>query len=312
MLRINGNFNPLSHPLKLLNIENPIVDYTSDRAPLVQRIVNKSSTSNPNIIKWYATDVANREVYMSSAFRSSNHNEAYYILQNIVTTLNYDPGGTSDFIVNGPSFIPLTFPSLEYSPFGEHGIDAAFQLKGDQAIIFSGNLCALIDYAPQSGDDKILKGPMIITEMFPFFKGTVFENGIDSACELKSVDYEAYFFKGNLCAHVNCGANPKLITLGEISQIRSPLKGTVFEALGVDASYASHAADEGAYFFKFNNYGQINLNKDDGTEYLDGVWVMGANAPVIHSFVPQKNRGLDMREDAGTLPNPDDYDHDDV
>lgn len=311
MLRINGNFNPQSHPQRLLNIENPVIYYTSDKARLVQRIVNKSSTSNPNIITWYATDVAERAVYMSSVFRSSRQDEAYYILQNIVTLLNYNPGGSNDFIVNGPSFISQQFPSLEYSPFGEHGIDAAFQLRGDQAIIFCGNLCALIDYAPDSGDDKILKGPMIISEMFPFLKGTVFENGVDSTCELKRVDYEAYFFKENLCAHIRYSPNDtKLIALGQISQIRPGLKDTVFEALGVDASYASHSNDEEAYFFKFYNYGPMTIT--DGKELIEEVYVMGAKAPVIHSFVPQRNGGFDMREDAGTRPDANDYDHDAV
>ncbi|KMT14426.1 hypothetical protein BVRB_4g072040 [Beta vulgaris subsp. vulgaris] len=312
MLLINGNFNPQSHPLRLLNIENPISDYTEDKAPLVQRICHQSSSSNPNIIDWYARDVANRDIYMSSAFRSSRSNEAYYILQNWCTQLNYDPGGTHDFIVEGPIYLSKMFKSLEYTPFGEHGIDGAIQSKGGEAFIFYTNLCAKINYSPSDKNDKILKGPMIIAEMFPFLKGTMFENGIDSACESKSIDYEAYLFKGNLCAHINCGSNPKLIALGQISQIQPLLKGTVFEGMGVDAAYASHAKDEVAYFFKFNNYGQISVNLDDGKEYLAGVWVMGDNAPVIHSFVPQKNRGLDMRDDAGALPNSNDYDHDEV
>lgn len=313
VLLINSNFNPQSHPLKFLNIENPVSDYTDERIPLTQSIYQSSSTSsNTNIIKWYTNDVANRDIYLTATLRSSHTNEAYYILQNLCALLNYDPGGTHDHIVLGPDFLSKMFKSLEYTPFGEHGIDCAMQSVANEAIIFSANLCVLIDYAPDTKDDRILKGPMTIVEMFPFLNGTVFENGIDSACELKSAQNEAYLFKGNLCAHISYGSDPQLIALGQFGQFVPLLKGTVFEGLGVDASYASHADNEVAYFFKYNNYGQINVNVDDGVEYLLGVWVMGANAPVIHSFVPQKNRGLDMRGTPGALPNSEDYDHDEL
>ncbi|KMT14424.1 hypothetical protein BVRB_4g072020 [Beta vulgaris subsp. vulgaris] len=315
VLLINGNFNPQSHPLRLLKIENPVSDCTKDKkTPLTQSIIypSSSSTTDTNIINWYACDAANRDIYLSATFRSSCHNEAYYILQNCVTLLNYDPGGTHDHIVDGPCSISKMFKSLEYTPFGEHGIDGAMQSNVDEAFIFCANLCVLINYAPSTKEDKIVKGPMTITKMFPFLKGTVFENGIDSATEIKGVKYEAYLFKGNLCAHISYGSDPQLIALGQICQFFPLLKGTVFDGLGIDAAYASHANDEVTYFFKYNNYGQINVNVDDGVEYLLGVWVMGANAPVIHSFVPQKNRGLDMRGDPGVLPNPEYYDHDEL
>lgn len=313
VLLLNANFNPQSHPLKLLHIENPITHFTDDKTPLTQTIISlhqSSSTRNTNIIDWYTNDVANRDIYLSATFRSSRQNEAYYFLQNLVTLLNYDPGGTHDHIVDGPSYISKMFKSLEYTPFGEHGIDCAMQSHDDEAYIFCANLCALINYAPNTKDDNIVKGPMIIIEMFPFLKGTVFENGIDSATEIKGVEYEAYIFKGNLCAHISYGSNPQLIAQGHIGQFIPLLKGTIFESIGVDAAYASHADNEVTYFFKFNTYGQINVNVDDKVEYLLGVWVMGANAPVIHSFVPQKNSGLDIRGNLGSLSNPEDYDHD--
>ncbi|XP_056699575.1 uncharacterized protein [Spinacia oleracea] len=315
VLLINNNFSPQSHPLKLLNIQNPVSDYTdSNRTPLSQTVYQSSNNNNnnTNIINWYANDVANLDVYMSAALRSSHTNEAYYVLQNLVTLLNYDPGGTHDHVVDGPSFVSEMFKSLEYTPFGEHGIDGALKSRDDEAFIFCANLCLLINYAPDTRNDTIVKGPMTVVEMFPFLKGTVFENGIDSACELKSAEDEAYFFKGNLCAHINYGSNPQLITQGQIGQFIPLLKGTVFEGIGVDASYASHAENEVAYYFKYNNYGQINVNVEDGVEYLYGVFVMGDNAPVIHSFVPQKNRGLDIRSNPGALPSPDEYDYDEL
>ncbi|KAL2920673.1 Albumin-2, partial [Bienertia sinuspersici] len=312
VLLINGNFNPQSHPLRLLNIENPISYYTEDdnTSPLTQSVhPSNITTTTTNIIDWYARDVVNLDMYMTATFRSSHLNEAYYILQNWCTLLYYDPGGSNDYIVDGPSLISNMFKSLEYTPFGEHGIDSSIQSQADEAFIFSANLVALINYAPDTKNDKIIKGPMVVAEMFPFLKGTIFENGIDSACESKSTENEAYLFKDNLCAHINFGPSPRLIAIGQLCQFFPLLKGSVFEGLGVDAAYASHSENDVAYFFKYNNYGKIYVDANSGEEPILGVWVMGANAPVIHSFVPRKNRGVDMRGNRIALLNSDAYDN---
>ncbi|KAL2940968.1 Albumin-2 [Bienertia sinuspersici] len=312
MLLINGEFNPQSHPLRLLKLENPVIDYTIDntRISLSQTVHRSSSdtTTTPTttyVIDWYAFDVANRDIYLSATFRSSHLNEAYYISQNCCTLLYYDPTDKQYHRVDGPSFLAKKFKSLEYTPFGEHGIDGAVQLHGDEAFIFCADLVAVINYAPDTKNDKIVKGPMIISEMFPFLKETVFENGIDCACELKSTEYEAYLFKGNLCAHIGFGPSPRLIALGDICQFIPLLKGTVYEGLGLDATYGSHDEndDEVAHYFKYNNHTQINVNVKDGLEYVL------AKAPVIHS-IPLQNRGLDKRGKFTALPNSDDaYDN---
>jgi hypothetical protein len=73
------------------------------------------------------------------------------------------------------------FKSLAHTLFGTYGIDCAFNTNNNDAFIFHENFCARIDYGPHSDKDKIISGPKKIADMFPFFKGIVFEKGIDAA-----------------------------------------------------------------------------------------------------------------------------------
>jgi hypothetical protein len=71
------------------------------------------------------------------------------------------------------------------TPFGEHGIDAVFGCHDNdglfgassEAMIFSGNLCARINFAPGTTRDRIIQGPKSNRQMFPFFKGTTLRRG---------------------------------------------------------------------------------------------------------------------------------------
>ena len=120
--------------------------------------------------------------YIRAAFRSSRHNEAYiFVNDDMYVLLDYAPGTTNDKILHGPSLVRDGFKSLAATIFERYAIDCAFDTDDNQAFIFHENFCALIDYAPYSGNDKIISGPKKIADMFPFFKGTVFESGIDAA-----------------------------------------------------------------------------------------------------------------------------------
>ncbi|GKA71396.1 hemopexin fold protein [Tanacetum coccineum] len=122
-------------------------------------------------------------------------NEAYLFLQNEYVLLNYAPGTANDRVVNGPVYIPNGFHSLIDAAYGCHG-------DRDESFIFFGSICAKIDYASGTTNDRILEGPKTINQMFPFFKGTKFENGMDAAFE-SSVPNEVYIFKGGEYALVD-------------------------------------------------------------------------------------------------------------
>ncbi|RHN44329.1 putative Hemopexin-like domain-containing protein [Medicago truncatula] len=119
--------------------------------------------------------------YIDAAFRSSRNNEAYFFMNDKYILLDYAPGTGNDKILYGPSLVRDGFRSLAHTIFGSYGIDCSFNTDNNEAFIFYENFCALIDYAPYSGNVKIISGPKKIADMFPFFKGTMFEKGVDAA-----------------------------------------------------------------------------------------------------------------------------------
>ncbi|KAI8560650.1 hypothetical protein RHMOL_Rhmol04G0274200 [Rhododendron molle] len=262
------------------------------------RLIVTAGTSTTN---WYAGDVANYESYINAAFRSSRKNEAYLFMMNEYVLLNYAPGTTDDKVVKGPLFICDGYRSLTGTAFAEHGIDSAFGSRyGDEAFIFSGNLCAQINYAPGTTNDKIIKGPMTINAMFPLFKGTVFENGVDAAFEATNKG-EAYLFKDNQYALTNYSSDSKPIEVRRITQGFPSLKSTIFES-GIDAAFASHRTNE-AYIYKGDSYALINFapgTTDDNI--IGGVRKILPNWPSLANVLPHKNRGLDFHYH--TKPNP--------
>ncbi|GJX33227.1 hemopexin fold protein [Tanacetum coccineum] len=149
------------------------------RRPLAlfpQRENRKVATSIADIIEYDIEEVT--KSYLDSAFRSTRTNEAYLFFQNEYVVLNYyAPRTTDDWVVNGPLYIQNGLHSLVGTFFAAYGIDVAFGCHGgdDESFIFGRNLCAKIN--------KILEGPKTIRQMFPFFKGTEFEGGVDAAFE---------------------------------------------------------------------------------------------------------------------------------
>ncbi|PRQ35119.1 putative Hemopexin-like domain-containing protein [Rosa chinensis] len=76
-------------------------------------------------------------------------------MKNEYVQIDYAPVTANDKVFYGPFLICDGFPSLTGTAFVEHGIDCAFAShNGNEAFIFSGNLCALIDYAPHTKNDK--------------------------------------------------------------------------------------------------------------------------------------------------------------
>ncbi|XP_074318915.1 uncharacterized protein LOC141655753 [Silene latifolia] len=273
-LILNENFNPQSHPERLITILRPIADYVdenSKRAHLVLKFFKpndnldststdqqrrRRSTSSTSSLDWYATEVTNAETYIDAAFRTSRASEVCLFMKNEYVLLKYTPGSTKgERILKGPQFIREAFTSLKGTAFAEYGIYCSFGSHDvNEAFIFSGILAAKINYA----NDKIINGPMKLTKMFPFLKKTVFEVGIQAGFE-SSNKYEAFIFKGNQCGVINYGStSPKLIGgIRRISDAFPGLRKTIFED-GIDAGFTSHLKNE-AYLFKGDSFALINL-----------------------------------------------------
>ncbi|KNA04611.1 hypothetical protein SOVF_198080 [Spinacia oleracea] len=193
--------------------------------------------------------------YVTAAFKSTHKNQVYLFMYPEYVLDDYAPGTATDTILYGPAYMRDVFSSLKDTVFSR-GIDSAFESQdpGD-AYIFIGVHCAKWFYAPDSTNDKILKGPMYVSDMFPFLKGTEFENGVFAAFN-STIPYEAYLFSwGNQYARINYSDNGHLITLGTITQGFPCLKGTIFEK-GIDACFASHIPNQ-VYLFKHDSYALI-------------------------------------------------------
>ncbi|KAG5551738.1 hypothetical protein RHGRI_009974 [Rhododendron griersonianum] len=240
-------------------------------------------------------NLVNLPCYINAAFRSSCTNEAYLFMKDEYLRYDYSPGSTNDKVLNGPLRISEGYPSLKNTAFAEPGIDCAFgSHHEDEAFIFSGNLCARFNYAPGTTDGKIIQGPMTIIEMFPFFKGTVFESGVDSAFESTVID-EAYLFKGNQQALINYN-DPHLIAIRYITEGFVSLKDTIFET-GIEAAFASHRPNE-AYLFKGDSYARFNFAPHTTHDYVIGdVRKILPYWPPLYGIWRSKNKGsLDFHE----------------
>ncbi|KAL7175748.1 hypothetical protein ACSBR2_029354 [Camellia fascicularis] len=191
-----------------------------------------SVDSDTTTTDWYGGNVADSKSCINGAFCSSRINEAYLFKKNEYVLLDHAPNSTVDRVLNGLLLICDGFLSLSGTAFARHGIDSAFG-SHNEAFIFSGNLCAQIKYTPPgttTTNDKIIKGPMTITAMFPFFKETVFESGVDAAFKSSRI-YGAYLFKGNQYARINYGSDSSshgLIAVCLITKGFASLKSTIF------------------------------------------------------------------------------------
>ncbi|XP_054813432.1 albumin-2-like [Prosopis cineraria] len=234
--------------------------------------------------------------YINAAWST---NEAYLFIKNEYVLVNYAPGSINDRIVNGPLLICDGYHSLVGTAFGEHGIDCAFDSDGTEAFIFFGKLCAHIDYAPGSTNDRILHGPMTIAAMFPFFKGTVFENSIDAAFRATARN-EAYLFKGDQCALINYNSKTQ-IAIRHINQGFHSLRGTIFESR-IDAAFAS---TNKAYIFKGDQYALINFAPASTNDYIiGGVKKILDHWPSLRPILPRGNRKVDQHDHVDQEINP--------
>jgi hypothetical protein len=205
--------------------------------------------------------------YTNAAFRSSRNNEAYFFINDKLLLLDYAPGTSNDKILYGPVLVRHGFPSLDNTKFGSYGIDCAFDTDNDEAFIFYQSLCAKIDYAPHSDNDKIISGPMKIAEMFPFLEGTVFEHGIDAAFR-STLNKEVYLFRGDKYARIDYGTNSLVQIIRDISDGFTCFKDTIFEK-GIDAAFASHISSE-AYLFKGENFVRISFTPGRSDDIIMG------------------------------------------
>lgn len=304
ILYINRNFNPQSHPERTLRIQRPVRDYL-DENRLRRRLQihevperrKRSVDTSDELIEYYINGVADVDNYFDSALRSTRKNEVYMFIKGEYALVDYAPGSTGDRIINGPHFIGSSFNSLVGTAFAEYGIDAAFGCHDNddnEAMIFCGNLCARINYAPRTTNDWIIKGPKTIRQMFPFFIGTNFERGIDAAFE-SSVTGEAYLFKGQDYALIDY-SKPCLIAIRPITKGFLCFRGGLFER-DIGASFASHVKKE-AYLFKENWYLLFHFTPGETEDCIIGgpKQIVPRNWPSLNGFLPRKNRGLDFYE----------------
>ncbi|KAF7106024.1 hypothetical protein CFC21_106789 [Triticum aestivum] len=307
VLYINRNFNPQSHPPRDIPIMHPImeyIDYNNQTRPLRIQYVPEEiesmwpyrrslGTTNDVPIEYYAEGVAHIASYIDSAFRSTYWNEVYIFIKEKYVLVNYAPGSTNDRILNGPHYIGDSFPFLVGTAFAEYGIDASFGSHSSvEAIIFSGNLCARINFAPKTTGGYIVEGITTIRQMFPFFRGTVFEKGIDAAFE-STVTGEAYLFKGSNYALINY-YKKELIAITPIAVGFQCLRDSEFEG-DIGAAFASHICKE-AYLFKGNRYILLHFTPGENKDYIvDGPKdIVPGNWPSLDGVLPCRNIGLDV------------------
>ena len=225
ILCINRNFNPQSHPQRDLRIRLPVRYYLGKNKERTNLRIEEFPEADPGqeegqrrLINYYKEGVTGIESYIDSAFRSTHENEAYIFIKQKYVIINYTPGSTNDVYLDGGAHnIGESFPSLAGTAFAEYGLDASFGChRNAEAFVFSGNLCASINLAPRNNGDLVVDGTKTIRQMFPFFRGTSFEKGVDDAFE-STVDGEAYLFKGSDYARINY-YKEELITIRPIPE----------------------------------------------------------------------------------------------
>ncbi|XP_014511315.1 albumin-2-like [Vigna radiata var. radiata] len=205
------------------------------------------------------------KVYINAAFPSSKPFQVYFFMKNKYMRLYYTPGELGDEILTPLELVSTGFTSLAGTPFAEQGIDCSFNTEGSEAYIFSYNNCAYIDYAPNTGNDRILVGPTTIDEMFPDLKNTWFADGVDGAFR-STRDKEVYIFKGKQYARINYDTKKLTQRFYGISEGFPVLKGTIFEN-GIDTCFSSHLENE-VYLFKGDEYVRMKVDPHGSQDTL--------------------------------------------
>lgn len=190
---------------------------------------------------------------IDAAFRSSRNGYCYMFVKQNCVILEYNSRGEKK-IAEGPTHISQWIPRLGNTPFAKV-IDCAFDADGNEAFIFSGNLCAKIDYAPYTSKPKLLLSSVPINEMFPYLSETIFEKGIDAAFRYK--DKQVFIFKGDKYALIDYESE-KLLVHQSISHGFGSLFGTVFEH-GIDVAFSDWGVDA-AFIFKGQYFAYISYD----------------------------------------------------
>ncbi|KAL2921169.1 Albumin-2 [Bienertia sinuspersici] len=227
--------------------------------------------------------------YLTAAFKSVTKNQAYMFMKKEFVIEDYGPGTTRDTQVYGPHNIGEVFSSLKGTVFAEQGIDSAFASdENGVAYIFSGNTCAKWYYAADnSSHDAILEGPKPIAAMFPFFRRTMFETGVDAAFE-SSHPYEAYLFKGKNYAKISYSPDGgHLVGIASINEFWPCLRGTTYED-GFDAAFTLHTKNE-AYLFKGDSYARIEFTPGTTKDVLRWSGKIKGSWPNLDSILPRNN-----------------------
>ncbi|CAM0948749.1 unnamed protein product [Alopecurus aequalis] len=316
---INTNFNPQSSPQRLLKIQNPVGAYADllmqrcDLDPQPYPRINSqlySGQSSNNLLlgassthvahndpqddpylKYYKVGVTYVDSYINAAFRCKGWNQAYIFMKTEYVIINYAPG-PAGVCLQPLKYIGEGFPFLAGTTFAEYGIDAAFAfLDGTtEAMIFSGNLCARIDYAPFTTDSRFTKEPKPIREMFPCLKGTGFVEGID--CAFATKGRRAYLFKGTEYALID-HVNGILMATHQIKYGFDVLHGCGFTS-DLDAAFATHDEDI-VYLFKGNKYLKLYypIGKT-GDKIIQGPeTIVSDRWNSLRGLLPRKNIALD-------------------
>ncbi|QCE05066.1 albumin-2-like [Vigna unguiculata] len=219
-------------------------------------------------------------VYIDAALPSSNPFQVYFFIKNKYVRLYYTPGTSGDELLTPLELVSTGFPSLAGTPFAEQGIDGCFNTEGSEAYIFSGKNCAYIDYAPNTGNDKILQGPSTIAEMFPDLRNTVFAEGLDGAFR-STIGKEVYIFKGEKYTRITYDTKLRIIDILDIPEGFPVLKGTIFEN-GIDACFSSHVENE-VYLFKGDDYVRMKV-----TPHATNDTLVGDVTPIVEGWPPLK------------------------
>ncbi|XP_014511316.1 albumin-2-like [Vigna radiata var. radiata] len=219
-------------------------------------------------------------VYIDAALPSSKPFQVYFFMKNKYVRLYYTPGALGDELMTPLELVSAGFPSLAGTPFAEQGIDCSFNTEGSEAYIFSDKNCAYIDYAPNTGNDRILVGPITIAEMFPDLTNTVFAEGVDGAFR-SSIGKEVYIFKGAKYTRITYDTNKRIIDILDITEGFPVLKGTIFEN-GIDACFSSHLENE-VYLFKGDHYVRMKVTPHETNDTL-----VSAVTPIVEGWPPLK------------------------
>lgn len=174
-----------------------------------------------------------------------------------------------------------------------HYVESAFaRWDKEEVYLFIGDRCLLINYAPGTTDDFLIKEPQRIGDGFPCLKDTIFASGIDAAFTACGKN-EAYIFRSNIYALINFAADGGYIIQGPKMIIDSfhSLKNTIF-AKGIDAAFTSSRENE-AYIFRGNQYALINFAPGTTDDFI----IQGPKK-IIESFYSLKGTIFESGLDA--------------